>query len=73
MSGFKGTSTAAPAKDDNRPPSIWFAMLPIVPANAMGRVNSREESYRKPGLMNMLRSLGREEAIIDSASRFVVM
>lgn len=73
ISGFKGTSTAAPARDDNRPPIIWFAMLPIVPANAMGRVNSREESYKKPGRMKILRSLGKEDAIVDSASLFVVM
>ena len=73
VSGFNGTSTAAPARGVNRPPKSWFAMLPIVPANAIGRVNSREESYKKPGLMKILRSLGKEEAIVDSASLFVVM
>ena len=71
--GFNGTSTAAPINGVNRPPKSWFVTLPRVPASAIGRVNNREESYRNPGRMKMLRSLGNEEAIVDSASLFVVM
>lgn len=43
-SGFNGFSTAAPASHVNLPPNIEFAILPALPASAMGRVNKREES-----------------------------
>lgn len=48
-------------------------MFPALPANAIGSVNFRDKSYKKPGLMKILRSFGKEEAIVDSASRFVVI
>ena len=72
-SALIGNSTAAPANEDSLPPVREFAKEPIVPAKAIGRVNRREESYRNPGLINTLRSLGNEEAIVDSASLLVVM
>ncbi|KAL8722641.1 MAG: hypothetical protein Q9181_007439 [Wetmoreana brouardii] len=72
-SAFKGFSTAAPASGVNRPPTKEFTIFPALPAKAMGNVNDLDESYRKPGRMNILRNFGNEEAIVDSASRFVVM
>lgn len=39
----------------------------------MGKVNVLDESYRKPGRIKILRSLGNDEAIVDSASRLVVI
>lgn len=72
-SAFRGNSTAAPANDDKRPPTKEFTNAPIVPAAAIGNVSHREESYSRPGRMKMLRSLGSEDAIVDSASLFVVM
>lgn len=72
-SGLKGFSTAAPAIHVSRPPNNEFAMFPALPANAMGRVNMRDESYRKPGLMKILRSFGSDDAIVDSASLLVVI
>ena len=33
----------------------------------------RDESYKKPGRIKMLRSFGNEDAMVDSASLLVVM
>ncbi len=72
-STFNGFSTAAPANHVNRPPIMPLTILPALPANAIGRVNLRELSYRNPGRMKMLLSFGSDEAIVDSASLFVVI
>ena len=72
-SAFNGFSTAAPANQVNRPPTIEFTMLPALPKKAIGNVKVRDESYRKPGRIKMLRSLGNEDAMVDSASLLVVM
>ena len=48
-------------------------MLPAAPANAMGRVNDLDESYKKPGRMKILRNFGNDDEMVDSASRLVVM
>ena len=50
-----------------------FTMFPAAPAKAMGRVKDLEESYKKPGRMKMLRNFGIDDAMVDSASRLVVM
>ena len=73
ISAFSGFSTAAPASHVKRPPIAEFTILPALPKNAMGKVNVRDESYRNPGRIKMFRSLGNEEAIVDSASLLVVM
>ena len=39
----------------------------------MGNVKVRDESYRNPGRMKILRSLGNDEAMVDSASLLVVI
>ena len=72
-SAFNGFSTAAPASHVKRPPIIEFTILPALPKNAIGKVNVLEESYRNPGRRKMLRSFGREDAIVDSASLLVVI
>lgn len=48
-------------------------MLPALPKNAIGKVKVRDESYRNPGRMKILRSFGNEDAMVDSASLLVVM
>lgn len=48
-------------------------MFPALPAKAIGSVKDLDESYRKPGRMKILLSFGNDDAILDSASRFVVM
>ncbi|KAL9033179.1 MAG: hypothetical protein Q9180_006088, partial [Flavoplaca navasiana] len=70
-SAFNGFSTAAPARAVNRPPTMEFTMLPAAPANAIGRVNDLDESYKKPGRMKILRNFGNDDEMVDSASRLV--
>ena len=72
-SAFKGFSTAAPANGVSLPPSNPLIAFPAKPPNAITRVNVLELSYRKPGRKKMLRSWGKEEAMVDSASRFALM
>lgn len=48
-------------------------MLPTLPAKAIGSVKVLDESKRKPGRMNIFRSFGNDDAMVDSASRLVVM
>lgn len=72
-SAFNGFSTAAPANHVKRPPKTEFTMCPAYPEKAIGIVKARDESYRNPGRTNTLRSFGREDAMVDSASRLVLM
>ncbi|KAL8946622.1 MAG: hypothetical protein Q9222_007013 [Ikaeria aurantiellina] len=72
-SAFNGFSTAAPASGVNRPPTSEFTIFPALPAKAIGMVKALDESYRNPGRMNILLSFGNDDAMVDSASRFVVM
>lgn len=39
----------------------------------MGRVKRRELSYKKPGRTKILLRFGKDEAMVDSASLFVVI
>jgi hypothetical protein len=48
-------------------------MAATPPAAAMGRVNVRLLSYIKGARMKIDRMVGNVEAMMDSASRFVVM
>ena len=48
-------------------------MDPAMPPHIIGIVKAREESYRKLGRMKMFLILGNWVAIVDSASRLVVM
>lgn len=72
-SACSGFSTAAP--------NIGLSLLPDIqlrPARgnvpyANGTVKNLDESYKNPGLMKIFRISGNREAIVDSASRLVVM
>ena len=71
-SAFSGFSTAAPSNGERgRPRRVLSVAAGKVPY-ARGTVKKREESYRKPGRMKILRMLGKREAMVDSASRLVV-
>ena len=72
-SACSGFSTAAPAIDDRRPPIAQLSVLNGSVAYAKGTVKNLEESYKKPGRMKMLRSLGNEDAMVVSASLFVLI
>lgn len=72
-SAFSGFSTIVPASGFKRPPKRPLSSEPIIPPRAIGKVIFRLESYRNPGRTKTLRSSGSCDAIVSSASRFVVM
>lgn len=72
-SAFSGLIAPAPISHVKRPPKKEFTVDAIPPKAAMGMVKDLEESYRKLGRRNILRIAGKFEAMIDSASRLVVM
>jgi hypothetical protein len=72
-SAFKGLIPPAPISHVNRPPTALFIMAATPPAAAIGSVNVRLLSYIKGARMKIDRMVGNVEAMMDSASRFVVM
>ena len=70
-SAFSGFSTAAPTSGVSLPPNIELTIFPAAPNAAIGIVNALEESYKNPGLIKILLILGKVDAMVDSASRFV--
>lgn len=72
VSALSGFSAMAPRNPSLFPRNVFTSDV-RKPPKAIGRVNFRLESNMNPGLIKMLRSSGRVEVIVSSASLLVVM